>query len=233
MNEKLLNFYKSTNEKYPLIGYILRRIYYKKLFNTVKKKIRGKGNSVHYQKSILSSVIFDIRGNNNKIDIGELCYLNNVHFFLRGDNHLIRIGAGVRFNNGGSLWIEDTNGLIQIGENSTFEDVHLAVTESESQLRIGNDCMFSYDIDVRTGDSHSIIDQNTHTRLNYAKNIFIGDHVWIGAHCSILKGVTIPNNCIVATRSVVTKKFNESNTIIAGIPGKVIKREIDWSRERI
>ncbi|MGS0525300.1 hypothetical protein ACU8V7_09025 [Zobellia nedashkovskayae] len=85
-------------------------------------------------------------------------------------------------------------------KNSTFEDTHLAVTEPSSKVTIGVDCMFANTIDIRTGDSHSIIDIKSNKRINYAKNIIIGNHVWVGAHSSILKGATIADNSIVATR---------------------------------
>ena len=58
--------------------------------------------------------------------------------------------------------------------------------------------------------------------------IVIGNHVWISADCKVLKGVTVPNNCIIGTNSVVTKKFTEENCIIAGNPAGVLKREVNW-----
>ena len=88
-------------------------------------------------------------------------------------------------------------------------------------------------IEIRTGDSHSIIDKKDNIRINHAKSITINNHVWIGAHSSILKGTCINNNSIVATRSVVTKVFNEENIIIGGIPAKQIKNNINWLKERI
>ncbi|HEY9752233.1 MAG TPA: hypothetical protein V6C46_04750, partial [Coleofasciculaceae cyanobacterium] len=57
--------------------------------------------------------------------------------------------------------------------------------------------------------------------------------VWIASHVSILKGVSIPDNSIVATRSVVTKSFNMQNTLIGGVPAKVLKNNINWLRERL
>lgn len=93
--------------------------------------------------------------------------------------------------------------------------------------------MFAYDIDLRTGDSHSIIDSATMKRINYAKNIEIEDHVWIASHVSILKGVKILRNSVIATRSVVTKSFNKEGVIIGGAPAKILKENVTWSRKRI
>lgn len=93
--------------------------------------------------------------------------------------------------------------------------------------------MFANYIDLRTGDSHSIIDIVANKRINYAQNIEIGNHVWVASHVSILKGVNILSNSIVATRSVVTKKFYKENILIGGIPANIIKENITWNRNRI
>jgi len=45
-------------------------------------------------------------------------------------------------------------------------EVHIAVTEN-SKVLIGEDCMLANDIDIRTGDSHSVIDMETGERLNF------------------------------------------------------------------
>ncbi len=183
--------------------------------------------------AVLFNCMFDIIGDNNEIEISESCLINNVTFFIRGDNNKIKIGKAVRFNKGGSIWIEDYNCEAIIGDNTTFEDSHIAVTEPNSKIQIGNDCMFANDIDIRTGDSHSIIDSLTNERINYAQNINIGNHIWIASHVSILKGVHIADNTVVATRAVVTKSFIEKNIIIGGMPAKKLKENINWDRQRI
>lgn len=92
--------------------------------------------------------------------------------------------------------------------------------------------MFSYNIELRTGDSHSIIDLETNKRINFAEDIVIGNYVWIGAHCIILKGVEIGDNCIVGTNSIITKSICQ-NSLSVGIPAKIVKRNVTWKKERI
>ncbi len=53
--------------------------------------------------------------------------------------------------------------------------------------------------------------------------VVIGDDVWIGANAVILPGVTIGRHVVVAAGAVVTKDVPE-NTIVAGVPAKVIKK---------
>lgn len=54
------------------------------------------------------------------------------------------------------------------------------------------------------------------------KPVVIGDDVWIGANAVILPGVTIGKHCVVAAGAVVTKDVPD-NTIVGGVPAKVIK----------
>ncbi|MBR0072660.1 MAG: sugar O-acetyltransferase, partial [Bacteroidales bacterium] len=55
-----------------------------------------------------------------------------------------------------------------------------------------------------------------------AKPVRIGNDVWIGGNVTILPGVTIGNNVVVAAGSVVTKDVPD-NTLVGGVPAKVIK----------
>ena len=55
------------------------------------------------------------------------------------------------------------------------------------------------------------------------KPVFIGDDVWIGANAVILPGVTIGKHAVVAAGAVVTTDVPE-NTVVGGVPAKVIKK---------
>jgi acetyltransferase-like isoleucine patch superfamily enzyme len=44
----------------------------------------------------------------------------------------------------------------------------------------------------------------------------------------VLKGAVIPNGCVVAAGSVVTKRFEEENSLIAGTPARVTRTGIEW-----
>ena len=204
---------------------------FKKSYHT---SLKGKNNSLKIDTAArLTNCKINIIGNSNLITIEEGSILNNVLIFIRGSHNKIFISKEVKFNRAGELWIEDKNCELHIGKNSTFEDTHIAVTETNSKVIIGVDCMLANDIDIRTGDSHSIIDTQLNKRINHAKDVTIADHVWVGAHTSLLKGSSLASNSIVATRSVVTKSFDEEGVLVAGIPAKIIKHNITWDRERI
>lgn len=84
--------------------------------------------------------------------------------------------------------------------------------------------MFANDIHVRTGDSHTIIDSEGN-RINTSKSISIGNHVWIGTKVTCF--------CVIGANTLISKKFERTNCVIAGNPASIIKSEINWKRERL
>lgn len=230
----LKEIYKILCIKSPAVANLILRFHYGHMFNRVTKKISGKNNKIKYKYSILSHIKIDINGNDNSIEIYPECYINRLSITIKGHNHKVKIGKGCKINQGGSFRLVGIGGHIEIGNKTTIESAHIAVTEQDSKVIIGNDCMFASDIDIRTGDSHAIFDSTTKKRLNFAKDVLIGQHVWIAPHTIILKGVKLPDNSIVATGSVVVKGFGEEDggIIIAGNPAKIVKAGITWSRDR-
>ena len=209
-------------------------MYVKTQIRSIKAKYRNpvRGNSnVIRNKGILTNCVYDIEGNNNLVEIMPGAVLSNMRIFMRGDNHILRIGERCHLK-GGDFYFEDNDCKVEIGKNTTVESAHFAVTEPGKSITIGEDCMFSTNIEFRTGDSHSIIDNTTKMRINYAKDIHVRNHVWIGANAIILKGVTLGNDCIVGTGSLVTTDVPD-NCVAAGIPSKVIKENINWLKKRI
>ena len=66
------------------------------------------------------------------------------------------------------------------------------------------------------------LDPANRQSMSYAP-IHIGKNVWIGANATVLAGVTIGDGAVVAAGAVVTKNV-EPNTIVGGVPAKVIKK---------
>jgi acetyltransferase-like isoleucine patch superfamily enzyme len=219
--------------KYILRNNRIKGILYA-LHNLIFCRIRNRGhkNVIKINSAYLHKVKIIIRGNYNMIKISKDSRLFNTLLYINGNDHKLIINDKCTIK-GGSLWFEDNMNQIYIDSKTTIESAHLAVTGVNKIISLGKDCMLSQKIEIRTGDSHSIIDKTTGSRINYEKDVAIGNHVWIGANVIILKGVTIHDNVIIGTGSLVTKSIQEADCIIGGTPAKILKRNVNWERNRI
>jgi acetyltransferase-like isoleucine patch superfamily enzyme len=198
-------------------------------FNSVK--IGQRGNRLQ-GTPLLSHCKILVTGKNNTILFGSMSRLTRCTIRIYGSNNRIIVGDDCIFHEG-DFWIEDDGNCISVGNGTSISgSTHLAATEGTTIL-IGRDCMFSGEIAVRTGDSHSIIEAGSNIRITHASDVTIGDHVWIGSRVILLKGSSVPDNSVVATGAIVTKKHDGANVILAGSPAKVVREKIDWLRARI
>ncbi len=189
-----------------------------------------KDNVISVNSKIKKTKI-SIIGKDNIINVEDGCHVANSSFYICGSNNKIVIKKGA-FCNGVEFYIEDDGGEITVGSNTVLNaKSHFAVIEG-SKIKIGSNCLFSSNIVFRTGDSHSVLDMNR-KRINPTKDIEIADNVWIGYDVKINKGVKVSENSIVGTGSILTKQFDEQNVMIAGVPAKIIKHNVNWCAERI
>ena len=105
------------------------------------------------------------------------------------------------------------------------------VIECFSSISIGNDVAISERVVIRDSDNHAISSKTDNCLVrdkSVVAPIIIGDHVWIGMNVTVLKGVTIGEGAVVAAGSVVNKDV-PSHCLVAGVPAKVVKTDIEWS----
>ena len=176
------------------------------------------------------NLAIDIQGDGNDLRLnGEL---QNSSITIRGRNNRIRIDAAACLT-WTDISILANDSEITVGTGTTIlgkpNQPNVLLTRGEpSRIDIGRECMFSYGIEVRTSDSHPIFDdQGTH--INPSADISIGDRVWIGTRCLVLKGGSLAQGSILAAASVLTRHIGE-RMIAAGIPAKVIREDIQWKR---
>jgi acetyltransferase-like isoleucine patch superfamily enzyme len=105
----------------------------------------------------------------------------------------------------------------KIGKNVfiNFDCVFLdlgGITIEDNVLIAPKVCLLSEGHPTSIEDRHSLIPKPIHIKKN----------AWVGASATILQGVTIGENAVVASGSVVSKDVPD-NTIVGGIPAKIIK----------
>ena len=90
-----------------------------------------------------------------------------------------------------------------------------------AQVQIGDYVMIGPGTLITTVN-HPLSPLGRRRHLGSAKPVSIGNDVWIGGNVTILPGVTIGNNVIVAAGAVVTKDIPD-NCVVGGVPATLIK----------
>ena len=174
----------------------------------------------------------DLKGNGVKFKDFKT---NGRPFIRRSKNGVFEIDSGFKMNNGlkgnpigrpqPCTFIINNNAYLKIGQNvgisSTAIVCHIK-TEIGDNVKIGGGtCIYDTDFHVLDSKkrSNSLLDRIE----KIDKPICIKDNVFIGAHSTILKGVTIGENSIIGACSVVSKNI-PSDQIWAGNPIKFIKK---------
>lgn len=192
----------------------------------------GSGHSIERKGVCVNSKI-QIRGGgfNNSVLLDKDSVLFKSRIKINGNDNRVILHSGA-YLSGVELYIEDNNCTIEIGANTYIgHHSHLACTEDGSTLKIGSMCMLSSYVQIRTGDSHSILDKDG-SRINPAASVTIDDHCWLGEGCKVMKGVTLGSDTVVSSGAIVTKSFG-SNVLLGGIPAKVLKENINWDEKRL
>tara|TARA_R110002049_G_scaffold125367_1_gene280975 strand:- start:15177 stop:15776 length:600 start_codon:yes stop_codon:yes gene_type:complete len=147
----------------------------------------------------------------------------NMNIIKIGKN--TRIISGIRNNVGRSnrtIFETGQKGEILIGENVGISNCTII---SQNSIQIDNHVYIGGGSRIYDNDFHAI-DRETRiqnpTKIPTAK-IHIKEGVFIGGHCTILKGVTIGENSVVGSNSLVTKSI-PGNEIWGGVPAKMIKK---------
>ena len=219
--------------KHKLFLNLIAQFYYTIFYLSLRYRVKGYNNKIIKAGDvILRKGYIKIKGNNNKIQIGEKCRLRNVTFEINGNNNLIKLSEKITFMEAGYFLIEGNNCVIDISESTFFKDCNLFAGESNTKIIIGKNCFLGI-VTFSTSDFHSIIDNKSGLRINKPDNIKIGNNIWITNSVIVRKGAIISDDSVIVTNSLVNKKFLTPNVLIAGQPAKVIKTNINWSREKL
>lgn len=115
---------------------------------------------------------------------------------------------------------------IEVGDRffANFECVFL----DAARIVIGDDCLIGPHTCI-AAINHPLDPEARVTGIAKGAEVHIGNRVWIGANCTILPGVTIGDNAVIAAGSVVTKPVPD-NAVVAGNPARVVKYVTDESK---
>lgn len=113
----------------------------------------------------------------------------------------------------------DNGKNIRVGEN--FLANYNVMILDIAPVTIGDYVMIGPNTLITTVN-HPLSPAGRRRHLGQARPVVIGRDVWIGGNCTILPGVTIGNNAVIAAGAVVTKDVPD-NCVVAGVPARKIK----------
>lgn len=98
---------------------------------------------------------------------------------------------------------------------------------SRCSITFGRDCLVSWDVLILDSDFHPVISADGRASAREAPIAF-GDRVWVGARSTVLKGVTLGTDVVVAAGAVVTRSEERNEVLIGGNPAEVLRKEVRW-----
>lgn len=116
---------------------------------------------------------------------------------------------------------------IRIG-NSFYSNHNLVILDP-AEVIIGDNVMFGPNCGLYTA-GHPLDVERRNAGLEYAFPIHIGDNVWLGGNVVVMPGVTIGENTVVGSGSVVTRDV-PAGVVAVGNPCRVIRDITDADRE--
>lgn len=174
-----------------------------------------------YRKALYSSF------SNNKNVLGSYVAFQPV--VLRGKGEIsfgkeINIGvinSPLFYNTYAYIESRTKGAKITFGNNVNINNSFSIVSENE--ILIKDDVLIGYNCSISDSNFHNLEVGKREETDPEPKKVVIGNNVFIGNNVTLLKGVEIGDNCVVASGAIVTKSFPE-NVVIGGCPAEIINK---------
>ena len=197
-------------------------LYYNFLCSKVMRK--GKGYILPYPNAV--------------IDLGQgaQVILEDGNFHVNGNKpKSSKAEAFLKLREGASLIVHhdltlNYNATIEIHKDATIEigSAYInsnAVILAAERITMGEGILVSRDVFIYDSDHHPIVNE-AGEQINPPRPVMIGNHVWIGLKCTLLRGTKIGDGAVIAANSLVGGKI-KAGTMASGNPARSYS-EIHW-----
>ena len=158
--------------------------------------------------------------------------------------HMVSIyeNNGVRFDNEGIIIFRGhcnigsgsgisvgKEGCLMFGKD--FQATHGLKIVCYNKIVFGNNVLIGWNNLFTDTNFHNLSDYNGGIINNHKNEILIGSDCWFGFNCTTMPGAKIPNKCVIASNSLINKKYFDSYCLYAGMPAAPKKYGIWHSPE--
>lgn len=163
--------------------------------------------------------------NSGRLEVGKHWTKHAVYpsVLKLGKNARLLISGSFSFFDNSRIYVNE-NAVLEVGSGYMNSNANISCFE---KISIGNNVVISENVSIRDSDNHTIVSADAANKRTAA--ITIGNDVWIGMNVTILKGVTIGNGSVIAAGAVVAADVPE-RCLVAGVPAKVIRTDVEWKR---
>ncbi len=160
-----------------------------------------------------------------KLRFGRRLVLDGLAFI--GPGVVLQIAKGARIEIGRWSWLghgcklRSHEGVISIGAKTVLGQE--CTISAYQHVSIGRECVIADRVMLIDFD-HGMVEVERPIRLQgiYKRDVRVGHNCWIGYGACILRGVTVGDNAIIGTSTVVTKDV-PANAVVAGAPARVLR----------
>ncbi|WP_405269108.1 acyltransferase [Methanobrevibacter sp.] len=166
------------------------------------------------------------KGDNNILYCEGNVKLVNAKFTFNGNNSIVYLSSALNSQYSFNLVIYNDSTFFIGREGNMSSPININIQENQNVL-IGSEVTISSGVNIRTADIYPIYENESKERINYARSVFIGDHVWLGHLAYISKGVRIGSGAIIGNNSSVQDYSHvPSNSLVIGNPAKIAETDV-------
>ncbi len=172
----------------------------------------------HYARLLARYVLLKLR-HGRRLQTDGICFVcPGVHLEI-GRHATLRIGRWAWIGDGSKIRVHE--GEVSIGAKTVMGQE--CTISAYQHVEIGRECIVADRVMLIDFD-HGVVEVERPIRLQgiYKRDVRVGHNVWIGYGACILRGVTVGDNSIVGTSTVVTRDV-PADAVVGGSPARVIR----------
>ncbi len=172
----------------------------------------------HYARLLARYALLKLR-HGKRLQTDGICFVCPDVRFEIGRGAKLRIGRWAWIGDGSKIRVHE--GEVSIGAKTVMGQE--CTISAYQRVSIGRECIVADRVMLIDFD-HGVVEVERPIRLQgiYKRDVHVGHNVWIGYGACILRGVTVGDNSIVGTSTVVTKDVPE-NAVAGGSPARIIR----------